>query len=503
MKHEKLSEAMDQIDPQYLEDAAKPKKTFHIPLSAFAWAAVLALVILCIPLVQQIQKNRETNITPTLAASGDAMMQETATPESPMENGHMNSLYSYSISHPVYPSMAPYPTDEMDMSQSDAYYESRREQYDQPKGYADSLHTFWMTSIPQVLSGEENAVYSPINTYMALAMLAETAEGNTRQQILDVLGAQSIEALRTQAGYVWNAHYCADGATTLLLGNSLWMDDTLLYNKETANLLANDYYAAVYHGDLQSETMNQAMQDWLNAHTGNLLQDQVRDLTFEDDTLMGLASTIHYKVKWMDAFQESQTTSEIFHTPTGDVTAEFMHSTQHTGTYFYGEDFGAVKLNTEDRSTMWLILPDEGLTPKDLLESGHAMDMIFSYASPHDYPNTAYVRINLSVPKFDVASDLELKEPLCRMGITDVFQEGTADFSAISPDPLFLSRVQHAGRVMIDEEGIDAAAYTMMLYCGSAMPPDDEIDFVLDRPFLFVIESNDGLPLFVGVVNEP
>ena len=43
----------------------------------------------------------------------------------------------------------------------------------------------------------------------------------------------------------------------------------------------------------------------------------------------------------------------------------------------------------------------------------------------------------------------------------------------------------------------------MMLNCGSAMPPDDEIDFVLDRPFLFVIESNDGLPLFVGVVNEP
>ena len=35
------------------------------------------------------------------------------------------------------------------------------------------------------------------------------------------------------------------------------------------------------------------------------------------------------------------------------------------------------------------------------------------------------------------------------------------------------------------------------------MPTEDEIDFVLDRPFLFVITGAQGLPLFVGVVNQP
>jgi len=39
--------------------------------------------------------------------------------------------------------------------------------------------------------------------------------------------------------------------------------------------------------------------------------------------------------------------------------------------------------------------------------------------------------------------------------------------------------------------------------CGSAMPPSEEVDFVADRPFLFVITGRDGLPLFVGVVNQP
>ncbi len=30
------------------------------------------------------------------------------------------------------------------------------------------------------------------------------------------------------------------------------------------------------------------------------------------------------------------------------------------------------------------------------------------------------------------------------------------------------------------------------------MPPEEEVDFTLDRPFLFVITGEDGLPLFVG-----
>ena len=35
------------------------------------------------------------------------------------------------------------------------------------------------------------------------------------------------------------------------------------------------------------------------------------------------------------------------------------------------------------------------------------------------------------------------------------------------------------------------------------MPPDEEIDFTLDRPFLFVVTGAGNLPLFVGIVNQP
>ena len=83
----------------------------------------------------------------------------------------------------------------------------------------------------QFLQGEDNAAYSPVNVYMAMAMLAETTGGNSRQQILDLFGLNTIAELRKQAKHMWNAHYCADGQTNLLLGNSLWLDDAYSFKK--------------------------------------------------------------------------------------------------------------------------------------------------------------------------------------------------------------------------------------------------------------------------------
>ncbi|MCH5341826.1 MAG: hypothetical protein J1E01_10180 [Acetatifactor sp.] len=48
-------------------------------------------------------------------------------------------------------------------------------------------------------------------------------------------------------------------------------------------------------------------------------------------------------------------------------------------------------------------------------------------------------------------------------------------------------------------ESFTAVAYTVMAASGAAMPPDEEIDFTLDRPFLFAITGAGNLPLFGGL----
>ena len=40
----------------------------------------------------------------------------------------------------------------------------------------------------------------------------------------------------------------------------------------------------------------------------------------------------------------------------------------------------------------------------------------------------------------------------------------------------------------------------MIALCGAGMPPEEEVDFVLDRPFLFLVTARDGSILFAGTV---
>ena len=420
------------------------------------------------------------------------------------------------LASPGYPEMSPYPdemsfvnekTGEFDDEGFDKVYtawrEDRKNQYSQPEGYADGLDVFFRTSMPQFLAGQpgENAVCSPLNLYMALALLAEVTDGDTRQQVLDLLNSDGIEALRTQAGHVWNAHYCADGASACTLANSVWLDSGLTYDATVLDTLTKNYYASAFRGDLGSAEMDALLQKWLNDQTGGLLEDQIQNVHMDPATVLALASTIYYRAKWTSEFWEGANTEDTFHGTAGDVTATYMNTCLTYGPYYWGEDFGAVSLGLEDGSHMWLVLPDEGSSPEDILASGHALELILG--NPYESENQKSLRVNLSLPKFDIAADRKLNDAMKALGITHVFDPASAEFSLLQTEyDCWLDSVDHAARVAIDEEGVTAAAYTVMLMCGAAMPPEDEMDFILDRPFLFVITSRDNLPLFAGIVNQ-
>lgn len=111
--------------------------------------------------------------------------------------------------------------------------------------------------------------------------------------------------------------------------------------------------------------------------------------------------------------------------------------------------------------------------------------------------------VQWSVPKFDVNSDLDLLETLAALGITDLTDPDRADLSALTDLDAFLSDAKQLARVKVDEEGVEAAAVTIMMVKNTSLPPQPTEVCVmdLDRPFLFVIRTED-VPLFVGIVNQ-
>lgn len=522
----KLSDALSEISDEKIAEAAVPPRRVRLPYRLGAMAAALALVMLAafsamdrgeapgtvtdptnVRLQQPTTQPQATAPAPSIQAPAPSQGTEVTQPSAPVV-----TPLSCVIVQPDYPEMVLCPNLEDYENYSDyaaaewAWWTSRRLQYNQPAGYADSLERYFQEAIPAFLESDgENTICSPVNIYMALAMLAETTDGTSRQQILDLLGADSMEALRTQAGYVWNAHYSDDGVSTTLLGSSLWLDEACTYNQHVVNTLADSYYASVFWGDLGSEEINQDLQTWLNENTRGLLSDQTQNVQLDPSTVLALAATIYYQANWADQFYEGSTITDTFHGPGGNVDCDFMRNVYQADYYYYGEDFGAVRLSLGDGSSMWLILPDEGLTPDDLLKTGNALEMVMTGSG---WTDKVTRKIHLSLPKFDVVADFSLNDSLEKLGITDVFDRMKADFSAIAPTGfdgnIYLGKVQHAARVKIDEEGVEAAAYTVMPTYGDGMTPElEEINFVLDRPFLFVITSHDNLPLFAGSVYQP
>ena len=364
------------------------------------------------------------------------------------------------------------------------------------EGFADGLETYFPTAARALLSGQGNRVCSPLNVYMALAMLAEITDGDTRQEILAALGSDDLEDLRTQAKAVWRSVYRQDGAVNSVLANSLWLNEGSSFRQETVDLLAENYYASVYRGEMGSEELDKALRDWLDEQTGGLLKNATKSARFSPDTVLALASTVYFQSKWKEEFSKSKTQEDIFHGLSGDTSVDFLRS-DGAGQYYWGEDFAAYGKRLESGGTMWFFLPDEGVTPEDLL----AGEAVFTLAADSDrWENQTRLIVHVSIPKFDIFQQQTLTDALETMGISKVFDLGQADFSPISDNDLYLSQADHTARLIIDEEGVTAAAYTLMDAAGAARPPEEEVDFRLDRPFLTMVTSQDGLLLFAGIV---
>ena len=386
---------------------------------------------------------------------------------------------------------------------SKAWNEYQKEQFGLTDGLREQLAPFYSSASAFLLNNDgENRVCSPLNIYIALAILAEAAEGETRNEILKVLGAEDMETARDTAVRLWRTNYVDNGELLTDLAASLWLRQGLPVKEDALQRIAESYYADVFCGDPESEAYNKALQDWLNEKTGGLLEEAAEGVQMDPLMILSIASTVYFRGKWQYPFNKDSNKTMTFHGTDGDTEAEFMYK-MTDDQYYYYDHFGAVSLEMSGRDRMWLILPDEGYTPEEIAEEEDLMDLL---VSGNRDGHMTFTGLKLSVPKFDVTSDTDLGDALKDLGMKKAFDIHSADFTGLidldmEKDPVYLNKVQHAARCVIDEEGCTATAFTLEMLCGAAMP-SGEVEFTLDRPFLFAITSYTGAVLFTGIVNR-
>lgn len=483
MKKEQISDAIGMIDDEIVGTVSKTRRKKH--------------------------RNKTALIMIGSAAACIGILLSTRFTPSPTSPAAPDVVQAATLAAPVYPERPVYPIYENyekadDSFDQDAYtqaLDTYTKLHHESAAYTKSLSTFFTASIQEFLTDAkgDNRIYSPINVYMALSMLAETTDGSSRQQLLDLLGADSLETLRTQAGAIWNSNYYQDEKASSILGNSLWLRNDTNYNQQTLDTLADIYYASAYSGSMGSEELDQLLQNWLNEQTKNQLTEQSKEIKLSPETVLALASSIYFKASWTTHFPKNATTSGTFHSPDGDVTCSMMNKSEQQA-YYKGANYTAIAQNFNGSGQMLFVLPDEGVSLDDLLKDENTVQSLLSH---NVYDSSNWRTVNLTMPKFDVASDLNLVDGLRTLGVTAIFDEKISDFSPLTDEhnEMFVSQINHAARVTVDEDGCTAAAYTVVMLEGTAIT--ETVDFVLDRPFIFVITGADNMPLFVGVVNRP
>lgn len=479
MKIEKLQDAIGLVGEDLIGEAeniaVKPKnKKWWIPALSAILAAAIVLCVIFLP----NNKNGKGIISPV-------------------------NLTAYAIKQVEYPECVAYPNE-----QSENYYEQEKlwKQYrnELEIGYHSDMNTdaFFKNSFREFLkdSGGENKVYSPLNIYFTLGMLAELTDGNTRKEILDLLSETSVEELRKNANAIWRANYYDDKRVTSILSNSLWLNDKVKFKENTLERIADTYYASSYKGKMGSDEFNSALITWLNSNTKNLLSNETNEAFMTKYTAMAVASTIYYKAAWEVEFNKIATKKETFYLENGTAEKDFMKMSRQNTAVYYGDGFSAARLKLDGSGYMYFILPDKNVGVDKILSGNDAIELIIKGDA---FENNREGMVNFSIPKFDATAQFDLTKQLKELGINDAFSRLKADFTPTTDEQLFLSKAKHAARVMIDEEGCTGAAYTVMILEGMSARPDEIIDFNVNRPFIFAVTSATSDVLFAGVINNP
>ena len=353
-----------------------------------------------------------------------------------------------------------------------------------------------------VIDGKGNKNLSPISVYLAVAMAAEGAQGETLSELLALLGADSLEDLRRNAEAMIQALSVQGRDSELMLANSLWMgmqDGEVAFREDYLKTLADSYDATADAVPFGEAAAQERIAAWIREKTRDKITISEDALHFNADTLAVLINTIYLKDGWRTPFEKDYTEEGTFYGLDEELRVNYMARTATDTAIVRGEGYLRYALALNEVGRMVFILPDEGVALDALLGSPERIDELL-----HGGEEKNNVDVHILLPKFTFQDRTDLEETLMGLGVKTCFT-GDADFSAMTSVPAHISRILQESRIGVDENGVEAAAYTMIVMPKSAAFSIDreKVDFHLTRPFLYAIESRDGTVLFLGTVTAP
>lgn len=364
----------------------------------------------------------------------------------------------------------------------------------------EAVTAFALSLLRSERAATEGVLISPVSVLNALGMVANGAGGDTLKQ-LETAAGMSLNQLNDFLYTYRMSLPAAYKSCAVSLANSAWIREDFRVEDDFLRSCVNYYGAEMYRSAFDGSLVTD-LNRWVSQKTDGMI-DRLLEQAPDVLTMLYLVNAACFDARWDTPYTKADLRTGLPFTAADGTqqTADYLTGTESI--YLSGNNVtGFVKPYDGGKYAFVALLPDEGVTLADYLENltgEHLYKLITDHRSAD---------VQVSIPKFSAQSELELKEPLKDMGITDLFNVSTADLRSIGSAPsgnnLYVFSVLHKTYLELDENGTKAAAATSLEVNAGAAPPSEDVKTVtLDRPFLYmIVDTHACVPLFMGTVTS-
>ncbi|MFJ1778069.1 serpin family protein [Streptomyces anulatus] len=324
-------------------------------------------------------------------------------------------------------------------------------------------------------------VCSPAGLWLALAAVAAGARGATAAELRALLGTADREAAPVVTALA--RELARTGA--LGVATRVWSRVPVLPAFQEAL------------PDVRFDPMDPAAADaWVREATGGLIERLPLEIT--DETLLALVNVLALKARWEKPFEAWRTQDLPFTDAAGTVgpVPTMVKDVPLADAWTAGGAYVVeLRCATEPGggpgARVRLVLGEPGAGAGRVLPAGWA-------------PRAAGVpldtdRVTIGLPRLTLRTRVPVTGQLASLGVRLALTDA-ADFSGLSREPLAISDVVQEAVLKIAEEGVEAAAVTVVaMRAGSAPRPQRVHHIAFDRPFgVVVLAGTEDTPLFTA-----
>lgn len=350
-------------------------------------------------------------------------------------------------------------------------------------------HVEFMLALHAELPQAGDLPWSPYSVASALGLAAAGARGRTYDEIARaVCPGGDLDEL---ADVLLRSARLADA--DLAVTNTLWMRAGLPVLESYQQAVLGWPGGAVRAVDFRDDPGGslEKINDTVEQDTRGLIKDLLAPGSVHVDTTAVIVNALYLKVAWQAPFSSRATRPAPFHAPSGTRDVATMHQEERLR-YAAADGWRMATLPTAGEAVMDVLLPDD---PDARLTAG-TIATLQERSSPE--------RLDLALPRFRVEATARLNEPLQRRGVAAAFDPGTADFSGIAAEPMFIETAVHKAVVSVDEQGFEGAAATALTIALASMDMSRPVPFHVDRPFVVIVRhTKSGGVYFLARVVEP